>query len=182
MWSSRSGPSLKLELTPHTHSGSWFSVQQTLLWSINDSNSCRQTKIWQKPCHCPGVQLPSNAQPENRLQALLPTHHSSRHLASLRFHTGGWGAPSCSGVMKWFFRSVVCFIRWEANLCPWSNLSRNQGEQWALFVLNLILIFDIMQFLNNSVWAAQYLLMCKSSLRLLIQCSDDCCQRWYWKC
>ena len=127
----------------------------------------RQARIWQKPYYCQGVQLPGSAQPEKRLRALLPACHSSRHLASLRFHTGGWGAPSCSGVLKWFFRSSVCLIWWETELCLWSNSSCNQSEQWAFFILNLILIFDIMLFLNN--FPAQCLLICKSSLRILIQ-------------
>ena len=113
-----------------------------------------------KPYHCPGAQLPSSAQPDYRLRALLPAHHSSCHLASLRFHTptwqlGGWGAPSCSGVMKWYFRSVVCLVWWETDLCPWWNLPCNHGEHWTFFILSLILIFDIMQFLNNFVSAAQ---------------------------
>ena len=116
---------------------------------------------------------------KTRLRALLLARHSSSHQATLRFHTGGWGAPSCSGVMKWFFRSVVCFIRWEANLCPWSNLSRNQGEQWALFVLNLILIFDIMQFLNNFVSLPSTCWCVKVLLDSWLSCSVDCCQRWY---
>ena len=158
------GSSLKLGLYPHR-----FLILCTFNSELNcdlyiyDYNSCRQTRIWQKPYHCPGAQLPSSPQPENRLRALLPARHNSGHLASLRFLTGGWGALSCSGVMKW---SVVCLIWWETDLCPWSNLSCNRGEQ---LVLNLILIFDIMQFLNNFVSAAQCLLMCMSSLRILIQ-------------
>ena len=43
---------------------------------------------------------------------------------------------------------------------------------WSFFILNLTLIFDIMQFLNNFF---QLLSACWWS-------SDDCCQRCYWKC
>ena len=94
--------------------------------------------------------------------------------------TGGWGAPSCSGVMKWFCRSVVCLIWWETDLCPWPNLSCNQGGQWALFVLNLLWFFTLCSFstilfqLPSTYWCVRVLLESWSS--------EDCCQLWYWKC
>ena len=75
---------------------------------------------------------------KTRLRALLLARHSSSHQATLRFHTGGWGAPSCSGVMKWFFRSVVCLIWWETDCaldrtCPVIKVNSERSSSLILF-------------------------------------------------
>ena len=125
----------------------------------------------------------SNSRQCNAWKATVSSHTCSPQLGPpgiTQVSTGGWGAPSFSGVMNdfadlwsaWFGERLTCALD---RTCPVIKVdSERSSSLILLWFFTLCSSSTILFQLPSTCWCVRVLLDFWSS--------DGCCQRWYWNC